>query len=104
MNMHGDYTWDNTGLTNWSCVELNMAIICPSLSTLKPLLFCLFPRLFSTSSSRTVNGTQGNRIEGISGTRTRQGPGVRSSRPEVAELSDEESLRIPVSFELGQKG
>jgi hypothetical protein len=47
-----DPTWDNVGIANWSCVELNMAIICPSLTTLKPLVARIFPNLVTIASSQ----------------------------------------------------
>ncbi|ORY71470.1 uncharacterized protein BCR38DRAFT_10867 [Pseudomassariella vexata] len=38
-----DYTYDNTPLAEWTCVELNTAIVCASLVTLKPLYHKVFP-------------------------------------------------------------
>jgi len=45
-----DPTWDNVGIATWSCVELNMAIVCPSLPVLKPLIARLFPRILLNST------------------------------------------------------
>lgn len=46
-----DPTWDNIGIAIWSNVEVNIAIICPSLTTLRPLLSHLFPHILSTAGS-----------------------------------------------------
>lgn len=40
-----DPTWDFVGVAIWSSVELNTAVICTYLPTLKPLVSRLFPRL-----------------------------------------------------------
>lgn len=44
-----DPTWDNIGIANWSCIELNTSILCACLPTLKPILSFIFPRLLSSS-------------------------------------------------------
>ncbi|KAH9207222.1 hypothetical protein DL95DRAFT_468880 [Leptodontidium sp. 2 PMI_412] len=49
-----DPTWDNVGIANWSNIELNTAIICPCLTTLRPLISRLLPRL-RASRSTTVH-------------------------------------------------
>ncbi|KAK2806519.1 hypothetical protein FQN50_005802 [Emmonsiellopsis sp. PD_5] len=41
---------DNVGAASWSAIECNVAIICSSLSTLRPLLAKIFPRIFSVST------------------------------------------------------
>ncbi|KAF2834658.1 hypothetical protein M501DRAFT_943757, partial [Patellaria atrata CBS 101060] len=41
-----DITWDNPGTAIWSCVELNVGIICASLPTLRALLTKFFPNAF----------------------------------------------------------
>ncbi|KAH8663630.1 hypothetical protein BGZ60DRAFT_342194, partial [Tricladium varicosporioides] len=40
-----DSTWDNIGIANWSCIELNTGITCACLTTLKPLISHFFPGL-----------------------------------------------------------
>ncbi|KAF8866279.1 hypothetical protein BDZ45DRAFT_735558 [Acephala macrosclerotiorum] len=45
------FLYDNLGISNWSSIELNTAIICPCLTTLKPLLSHYFPHIFSTGNS-----------------------------------------------------
>jgi len=49
-----DLTWDGTGAATWSTVEINVGIICGSISTLRPLLSRFFPNLFG---SRDIEGT-----------------------------------------------
>lgn len=46
-----DVTWDNAPAAIWSCVEVNVAIICASLATLKPLLVRYAPRVLSATLS-----------------------------------------------------
>lgn len=50
-----DITWDNVGAATWSSIELNTAIICACLPTLKPVVNIVFPRLLGTRD-RTVCG------------------------------------------------
>ena len=45
-----DVTWDNVGAATWSAVELNTAIICACLPTLKPIIDFVFPRLLGAHS------------------------------------------------------
>lgn len=45
------FAGDNVGAATWSAVECNVAIICASLPSLRPLLSRLLPRLFSHLSS-----------------------------------------------------
>jgi len=42
-----DFTYDNIGIAVWSCVELNVAILCACLPPLKALLSHFFPGLLS---------------------------------------------------------
>jgi hypothetical protein len=48
-----DPPWDNIGTAVWSIVELNTAIICSSLPTLRPLLSRFIPGLSSASYSHS---------------------------------------------------
>lgn len=52
-----DPTWDNVSIADWSCIELNIAIMCPSLTTLKPLLARFFPHLLLSSNQQSSQGT-----------------------------------------------
>lgn len=40
-----DFSFDNTVISYWTCVEVSFAIICACMMTLKPLLTRLFPKL-----------------------------------------------------------
>ncbi|KAK2784877.1 hypothetical protein FQN52_008813 [Onygenales sp. PD_12] len=55
-----DKTWDNVGAASWSAIECNVAIICSSLSTLRPLITKIFPRMFSGSSMGYLSNPMGN--------------------------------------------
>ena len=53
-----DPTGDNPSVAKWSTIELNTAIICACLTTLKPLLMHIFPSLFTPSSAHVhINGS-----------------------------------------------
>ncbi|KAI9054553.1 hypothetical protein LZ554_001709 [Drepanopeziza brunnea f. sp. 'monogermtubi'] len=45
-----DLSYDNTGTAIWSAVELNTAIVCACLPSMKPVVSRLFPRLLSTTN------------------------------------------------------
>ncbi|KAK2793475.1 hypothetical protein FQN51_001232 [Onygenales sp. PD_10] len=51
---------DNVGAASWSAIECNVAIICSSLSTLRPLITKIFPRMFSGSSMGYLSNPMGN--------------------------------------------
>lgn len=50
-----DPTWDTSTVAIWSCVELNIAIICACCMTLRPLLARLFPKLMGSGYQRHSN-------------------------------------------------
>jgi hypothetical protein len=41
-----DFTYDNAALTYWTCIEVNTAIVCSCVMTLRPLLNRIFPNSF----------------------------------------------------------
>ncbi|KAH7071774.1 hypothetical protein FB567DRAFT_538784 [Paraphoma chrysanthemicola] len=49
-----DPTWENIGVANWSNIELNTAILCACLPTLRPLILRLFPSLLPSGHGRTA--------------------------------------------------
>lgn len=49
LNHSKDPTWDKTGTVYWSTVELNIGIVCASMTTLRPLASRIFPGVFSTN-------------------------------------------------------
>ncbi|KAE9375914.1 hypothetical protein N431DRAFT_370863 [Stipitochalara longipes BDJ] len=102
-----DPTWNNIGISNWSCIEINAAITCASLSTLKPLVSRFFPNLlpsygpevdyqFSTygdiEGSRLARGTVGGSI-----TRTSSGTTVVQSDTDM--IYKENFIRIEMEEE-----
>ena len=46
-----DPSWDSIGMTHWNVVEVNVAIVCACLMTLKPLVAKLWPELLEPSTS-----------------------------------------------------
>ena len=45
-----DFLWNGPGAAEWSVIELNVGIIWASVSTLRPLLSCIHPRVFRPCS------------------------------------------------------
>ncbi|PGH18990.1 hypothetical protein AJ79_00023 [Helicocarpus griseus UAMH5409] len=45
-----DPTWDQTATAYWSAVEINVAIVCACLPTLKPLISKIAPSIFASQS------------------------------------------------------
>jgi len=57
-----DITYTFSTISYWGAAEVNLAIICACLTTLKPLLVRLFPRLLgSTITTRYGTGASGMR-------------------------------------------
>lgn len=55
-----DVTWTAVRVANWTCIEVNAAIVTACLTTLKPLLARLFPSLMASatpSSSRSSSSS-----------------------------------------------
>lgn len=51
-----DFTYDNADLTYWTCIEVNTAIVCSCVMTLKPLINRILPNfLLSPPSSGEMN-------------------------------------------------
>lgn len=48
-----DITWDAAEIANWNSWEVNIAIVCACLTTMKPLLSRFFPGLISPSHSNS---------------------------------------------------
>ncbi len=55
-----DPSWDSIGMTHWNVVEVNVAIVCACLMTVKPLVSKLWPQLLepSTSGEGHTNSTK----------------------------------------------
>ena len=56
-----DVTYSLAASSYWSAVEINLAVICACLTTLKPLLARLFPKLLGTSMASGY-GTTGRNV------------------------------------------
>ncbi|KEY73986.1 hypothetical protein S7711_02581 [Stachybotrys chartarum IBT 7711] len=65
-----DPPWDNVGAAMWSAIELNCAIICASLPTLRPLISKIVPGLSSIrSTGRDTYERYGSQYAGGSSSR-----------------------------------
>ena len=53
-----DPTWHNVGPGSWSIVELNCAILCSNLPTLRPLVVRYFPTFGLSSRGASTGGYQ----------------------------------------------
>ncbi|KAK1750077.1 hypothetical protein QBC47DRAFT_124595 [Echria macrotheca] len=67
-----DVTWDAASTATWNSWEINIAIVCACLTTMKPLASRFFPRLFSPHPStvpdeRDINSALGPRNRRIHG-------------------------------------
>ena len=65
-SLSSDTTYDLMG-TMWTIIEMNLAIVCASLPTVRVLLIRIFPRTFGSSSrtqKRTMIGTIGSKHGG----------------------------------------
>jgi hypothetical protein len=71
-----DPTWDNTAAACWSVVELNFALICCCLPTLRPLVAKVRPGCWGSSSSPARRGAANRDAAAFatSRTRTTKGP------------------------------
>jgi hypothetical protein len=79
-----------------------MALICPSLTTLKPLISRIFPRLFLNSATRRLYDEKVNDLDlnhsAANGKQLKTSE--PSDKPTVADQSDEDTLHGQNSFEL----
>lgn len=53
-----DITWDGVTTGIWNAFEVNVAIVCACLITLKPVGARLFPRLFTPHPSASMPGSK----------------------------------------------
>jgi rhodopsin domain-containing protein len=102
---HADPSWNLAVLAYWSAVEVNLAIVCGCLTTLRPLFVRLFPRLGVTTA--IIPGSEGapNTIGGT--TRHYRQPAIPSRsflRLDGDSTKSEESLHRTSFIELGQRG
>ncbi|KAJ5120522.1 uncharacterized protein N7515_009910, partial [Penicillium bovifimosum] len=65
-----DTSYSNVGAAYWTAAECNVAIICACLPFLRPIISCIFPKLFANSSYNMYNNT-GTKPTGTNLTKTR---------------------------------
>ncbi|KAJ2898664.1 heterokaryon incompatibility protein-domain-containing protein [Zalerion maritima] len=77
-----DPSYENVGIAIWSTLELNVAIFCACLTTLKPLATRWFPRIFTSSSNSRSYMHHGTTTDGRgpSTTATATASGKRATR------------------------
>jgi len=54
-----DPSWDSISMTHWNGVEVNIAIVCACLMTMKPLIEKLWPRLLDPTPEHDTEGSVG---------------------------------------------
>jgi hypothetical protein len=98
-----DPTWNNIGIANWSCIELNAAITCASLSTLKPLISRIFPKLLPSVRVQDYDHfTTGVNVEGSKyALDTHSGSTSRSNSTRVTE-SDTDMIYKEKNFGMSE--
>jgi hypothetical protein len=63
-SQHPDYTYRGAHILYWTCIECNLAIVCPCAMTLRPLVSQTIPRLFSVTQSTAAYVGEGSRSTG----------------------------------------
>ncbi|KAK6505891.1 hypothetical protein TWF481_007780 [Arthrobotrys musiformis] len=78
-----DPTWDQAATTCWSSIELNIAIICASLPTLRPVVGKVFPSLLgSTNAYGNSYPRQGS--ERLGGQRSKAGAIISTDNKSIS--------------------
>jgi hypothetical protein len=87
---YGDFTYHLATLAIWGSVEVNLAIICACLMTLKPLIVRIFPRLLKSTYMETPRSLGYiDRGTGISASASRgRGTRVKHESESLVELSN----------------
>jgi hypothetical protein len=85
-----DPPWDNVGAAIWSVIELNCAIICASLPTLRPLVAKVVPGMSSNHSGRATYERYGSKYATSSASRARSRPTFLESKQSPRSISTEE--------------
>ncbi len=85
-----DVTYNFSAISYWGAVEVNLAIICACLTTLKPLLARMFPKLLGSSAATRYGPTTTGRNVG-----SRYGGGVGPPTDTVTS----QHLKRPVTVE-----
>jgi hypothetical protein len=86
-----DPPWDNVGAAIWSIIELNCAIICASLPTLRPLIAKVVPGMSSNhSDNRATYKRYGSDYTPDNNSRLRSRGGFMDSKGIPTSISTEE--------------
>ncbi|KAH7114831.1 hypothetical protein EDB81DRAFT_669434 [Dactylonectria macrodidyma] len=85
-----DPPWDNVGAAIWSVIELNCAIICASLPTLRPLVAKVVPGMSSNHSNYASYERYGSQYATGSSSQIRARPTVKGSKSSPRSISTEE--------------
>ncbi|KAK1832566.1 hypothetical protein QBC39DRAFT_256421 [Podospora conica] len=86
-----DVTWEGVNTGIWNAFEVNIAIVCACLVTLKPVGAKIFPRLFTPNPSASVPGTK--EIEEARGPRSPPGRWGSEDADLVATVDEERGER-----------
>ena len=62
-----DITWESGPTASWNAFEINVAIVCACLTTVKPVVARFFPRMFSEDSEESESGLESASMPGVSG-------------------------------------
>lgn len=95
-----DPSWDNVGAAIWSVIELNCAIICASLPTLRPLVAKAVPVMSSHSSDRATYERYGSKSASSSASRMRARPTFVNSKNSPRSISTEELALSDMSHDI----
>ncbi|EXF83067.1 hypothetical protein CFIO01_06239 [Colletotrichum fioriniae PJ7] len=89
-----DPTLDSPGIAKWSVVELNTAIVCASLITLKPLAMRFFPRMLSPNRGDVArrHGPGSEEIPATVGSKEARNGGVKHGHARV--VSDGSTIQL----------
>ncbi|KAK4158618.1 hypothetical protein QBC43DRAFT_305292 [Cladorrhinum sp. PSN259] len=85
-----DPSWDSIPMSHWNCVEVNVAMVCACLMTVKPLISKLWPGLLDRPSSNEVD------LESTKDSVIMASEASSTMRPQPSKTSDPRSVDIKV--------
>ena len=96
-----DITWDSATALIWSTVEVNVAIVCACLPTLKPIISLVFPRLLNGSRPLSARLSFISAHRASNQQRMSYRPGVKF--PPESSSTSSTSPRVPedITLDLG---
>lgn len=95
-----DFTYDNTSLQYWTCIEVNTAIVCACVMTLKPLINRHFPSIVRSRPTNTLPSSDpaldsgGVRPPTIGSRPVRKGPKRKTSWLALPDRTDTGALMV----------